>query len=228
MRWAIGVVLSGLALAGAHLAGAHLAGAHKAMAVATGGAGDGELSFTVTRNGAPIGSQIYRIDRQGRHVVVDIHTDIDFRLLWIPVYRFRHESREIWDGDRLIRMVSNTDDNGNPVALDVRAEGRVLKVGGEAGPAEVDSSAVPASLWNSVVVERQRLLDTVTGTVLATKVAFLGDEVLTVAGKSVQTRRYRLSGDYSRDLWYDSGDGSLVRVLFEARDGSEVEYVLDN
>jgi hypothetical protein len=217
MRWAIGIVLAGVALAAAH----------NAMAVATGGAGD-QLAFTVTRNGAPIGSQVYHIDRQGRRVVVDIQTDIDFRLFWVPVYRFRHESREIWDGDRLVRMVSKTDDNGDPIALDVTTDGGVLKVGGDAAQVEVDPTAVPASLWNPVVVERERLLDTVNGTVLATKVAFLGEEVLTVAGRQIQARRYKLSGDYSRDLWYDAGNGSLVRVLFEARDGSEVEYVLQN
>lgn len=217
IRWAIGIALAGLALAAAH----------NAMAVVTGGSGD-RLAFTVTRNGAPIGSQVYRIDRQGRRVVVDIHTDIDFRLLWVPVYRFRHESREIWDGDRLVRMVSKTDDNGDPIALDVTTDGGMLKVGGGDGQIEVDPKAVPASLWNPVVVQRERLLDTVDGTVLATKVAFLGEEVLTVAGRQIQTRRYRLSGDYSRDLWYDAADGSLVRVLFEARDGSQVEYVLRN
>ena len=218
----------GVVLAGFALACFALTGAHNALAVARGGADDGELAFTVTRNGAPIGSHVYHFDRQGRRVVVDIHTDIDFRLLWIPVYRFRHESREIWDGDRLVRLVSKTDDNGEPVALDVTTDGSVLKVGGDAEPFAVDPMAVPASLWNPVVVKRERLLDTVNGMVLTPKAAFVGEELLTVAGRQVQTRRYKLSGDYSRDLWYDAGDGSLVRVLFEARDGSEVEYVLRN
>ena len=213
---------------GVVLAGFALAGAHNALAVARGGAGDGELAFTVTRNGAPIGSHVYHFDRQGRRVVVDIHTDIDFRLLWIPVYRFRHGSREIWDGDRMVRLVSKTDDNGDPIALDVTTDGGVLKVGGDAAPAAVDPMAVPASLWNPVVVKRERLLDTVNGMVLTPQADFVGEELLTVAGRQVQTRRYKLSGDYSRDLWYDAGDGSLVRVLFEARDGSEVEYVLRN
>jgi hypothetical protein len=203
-----------------------LAAGQAASAVSTNGVGDGRLAFTVTRNGEPIGTQVYRIDRQGNRVVVDVHTKIDFRLLWIPIYRFRHESREIWDGDRLIRMISNTNDNGNPVTLDVRADGRVLKVGSEDGHVEVDSKAVPASLWNSLVVERHSLLDTVKGTIMETKATVLGAEVLTIGGRKIDAKRYRITGDYSRDLWYDSRDGSLVRVLFEAADGSEVEFVL--
>jgi hypothetical protein len=217
-RWAFALLSTGLALAVGHAA----------MAVSTSTVGDGRLAFTVTRNGEPIGSQVYRFDRQGHRVTVDIRTDIDFRFLSLPIYRFRHESREIWEDDRLIRMVSNTDDNGDPVTLEVQAEGMVLKVGGKDGQMDVDSRAVPASLWNLVVVKRERLLDTVKGTVLATKVAFLGQEALTIRDRRVQTRRYRLSGDYSRELWYDSRDGSLVRVQFKAPDGSEVEYVLKN
>ncbi len=218
IRWRFLILLAGLVL---------VAG-QAAVAVPVSAVREGRLAFTVTRNGEPIGSQVYSFDRHGRRVVVDVRTDIDFRLLSLPIYRFRHESHEVWEGDRLIRMVSNTDDNGDPVTLDVRAEGRVLKVGGAAGQLDVDPKAVPASLWNPVVVQRHRLLDPVDGTVMKTKVAYLGEETLTIGGRTVQTRKYRLSGDYSRDLWYDSRDGSLVRVQFKGPDGSDLAYVLKN
>lgn len=203
-----------------------LAMAHAAVAVSAGSFGGKKLTFTVTRNGNPIGSHVYIFDRQGARTVVEIRTDIDFRLLSLPLYRFQHKSREVWDGDRLVRLVSNTNDNGEPVTLDVRAEGRVLKVGIRDQAVEVDPAVVPASLWNRAVVKRERLLDTVNGAVMKTSVADLGDETVTIAGAAVPARRYRLSGDYRRDLWYDRRDGTLVRVLFEATDGSEVEYVL--
>ena len=203
-----------------------LAAAHSAVAVSTGSFSDEELAFTVTRNGKPIGSHSYTFDRRGARTVVDIETTIDFRLLTLPVYRFQHKSHEVWDGDRLVRLVSNTNDNGEPVTLDVRAEGPVLKVGGQEQAVEVDPKAIPASLWNPVVVKRERLLDTVNGALMKTTVADLGDETVTIAGKAIPARRYRLSGDYHRELWYDRRDGTLVRVMFEAKDGSEVEYVL--
>jgi len=205
-----------------------LVAAHAALAVSTARVDDRTLDFTITRNGTPIGSHVYTIDRQGERTVVEIKTDIDFRLLSLPIYRFKHESHEVWDGDRLVRLVSNTDDNGDPVALDVRAEGAVLKVGSDDKAVDVDAMAVPASLWNQQVVQRQRLLDTVKGTVLKTRATDLGDDTVKVAGKDVPAHRYRLSGDYDRDLWYDRRDGALLRVQFEATDGSEVAYVRKN
>ena len=78
------------------------------------------------------------------------------------------------------------------------------------------------------MVQRHELLDPVDGTVMKTKVAFLGEEPLSIDGRTVQTRKYRLSGDYSRDLWYDARNGSLVRVQFKGPDGSELAYVLKN
>jgi len=206
--------------------GVLLMAGHAALAFSTGPLGDGKLAFTVTRNGEPIGSQVYTFNRHGARTVVEIKTDIDFRLLSLPIYRFQHQSREVWDGDRLVRLVSNTNDNGDPLTLDVRAEGPVLKVGAQNKSVEVDPKAIPASLWNRAVVKRERLLDTVKGTLLNTIVTDLGDDTVTVAGKAIPARRFRLSGDYHRELWYGKRDGTLVRVLFEAIDGSEVEYVL--
>lgn len=216
LKWAISVAVTGFLLVAAQ----------SAVAISTGVFKDHELAFTVTRNGKPIGSHVYTFNRDGRRVQVDIRTNIDFRLLSVSIYRFKHESHEVWVGDRLIRMVSNTNDNGDPVKLEVRADGAVLKVGNRKESVAVDANAIPASLWNRVVVERKRLLDTVNGAVLTTKVKDLGEETLTVDGETVPARRYRLSGDYKRDLWYDARDGKLVRVRFDAADGSEVEYVL--
>jgi hypothetical protein len=207
------------------VAGLLLVAAHGALAVSTGAFNDEKLSFTVTRNGKAIGSHVYTIDRHGEKTVVEVKTDIDFRLLSLPIYRFKHQSREIWDGDRLVRMVSVTDDNGEPVTLDVRADGPVLRVGGPDDAVEVDAKAVPASLWNRDVVRRERLLDTVSGALMKTSATDLGDDTVTVGGKEIPARHFRLSGDYNRELWYDRKDGTLVRVLFEADDGSEVEYV---
>ena len=215
LRWVIAFLLTGVMLAAAHTA----------VAVSMAGLGKEKLAFTITRNGTPIGSHTYSFQRDGGRTTVNIKTDIDFRFLSLPLYRFRHESREIWEGDQLLRLVSNTNDNGSPVALDVRADGQVLKVDGQGEAVEVDSRAIPASLWNPVVVKRHRLLDTVNGAVLTTDVVDLGDEVLPVGGQSIPVRRYRLTGDYQRDVWYDRRDGTLVRVLFRAKDGSDVEYV---
>lgn len=214
-RWIVWFSLAALLVAAAQTAGA----------LSFGALSDKRLAFTITRNGDAIGSHTYNFVRQGDKIIVNIQTDIDFRFLSVPLYKFQHEAREVWRDDRLLRLVSSTNNNGETVALDVRADGDVLKVGGQAGQAEIDALAVPASLWNPGVVMRGTLVDPVSGKVMTTTAADKGVETLTVAGRTIEARRYTLSGDYRRDVWYDSRSGALVRVLFEGSDGSEIEYV---
>ena len=186
---------------------------------------EGRLDFSITRNGTAIGTHIYRFAQAGERTTVEIRTNIDFRLLFIPVYRFRHQSREIWDGDRLMAMESETDDNGEPVRLSVHAEGTTLKVQGKDGAQTIERSAIPASLWHASTLDGRRLLSTVSGGVMEINVEYLGEKTLEIAGESVVTRHYRMSGGYDRELWYDRRNDVLVRVRFEADDGSQVEYV---
>ena len=49
---------------------------------------DGVLAFDIVRDGEAIGTHTYRFVRSGDRTDVRIKTDINFRLVLIPVYRF--------------------------------------------------------------------------------------------------------------------------------------------
>jgi len=188
---------------------------------------NGRLDFTVTRDGDAIGTHVFKFRKQGRQTKVEIKTKIDYRFLSVPVYTFRHESKEIWVGDRLTSLISVTDDNGDSVQLKVAplAKGTGLLVQKQDGHLKVERGIVPASLWNASLVSRNRLLGTVGGDLLTTKATFVGDETISVLGKKVAVRHYRLSGGLKRDLWYDRSSNVLVQVRFKADDGSKVEFL---
>ena len=187
----------------------------------------GRLDFTVTRDGDAIGTHVFKFRKQGQQTDVEIRTKIDYRLLSIPVYRFRHESKETWVGGRLTSLISVTDDNGDSVQLKVAPlpKGSGLLVQKQDGHLKVEHGIVPASLWNASLVSQKRLLGTVGGDLLTTTVTFVGDETITVQGKKIAARHYRLSGGLKRDLWYDRSNSVLVQVRFKAEDGSKVEFV---
>lgn len=183
------------------------------------------LDFVVTRNGEAIGTHRYRFTRKGDRVKVDIQTEIDFKVLFVPLYRFRHVSQEIWDGDKLASLKSSTNDNGEPVKLEVLTVDEALAVKVKKTVETVDAEAIPASLWNVVSVKRNKMVGTVDGSIMKTQSTRLGEDVVKVGGQSIATEHYRVTGDYERELWYDRTDGTLVRVRFTASDGSQVEYV---
>ena len=186
---------------------------------------DGILSFDIVRNGSSIGTHTYRFDQYDGRTEVRIKTEIDYRLLLIPIYRFEHESHEVWENGRLSLLESNTNENGTPVKLEVFRDEDLLMVMGEDGELHVDREIIPASLWNRMMLERNETLTTISGNLKRFEVTYVGQEDVKIRGTMSPAQPFRLSGEFERDLWYDAND-ILVRVQFEASDGSTVAYVL--
>lgn len=192
---------------------------------ATGVPEGGVLAFDIMRNGAAIGTHTFHFNKSSDQTEVRIKTDIDFRLLFIPIYKFEHESLEVWQNGRLTSLVSNTNENGTPVKLEVHHDEDSLMVMAEDGNLHVDREIIPASLWNHLVLNRTETLTTVSGNLKTFQVEYIGEESIDVLGQQTITQHFRLTGEFERDLWYDNAD-VLVGVRFEANDGSIVAYVL--
>ena len=186
---------------------------------------DGVLAFDIVRNGEAIGTHTYHFDRSDDRTEVRIKTDINFRLFFIPVYRFEHESTEVWQNGKLASLESSTNENGAPVKLQVHRDEDSLMVYGEDGNLHVDREIIPASLWNRLVLDRSQTLTTISGNVKKFEVEYVGEKELEVRGKKITTQHFRLTGEFERELWYDKDD-VLVGVRFVASDGSTVAYVL--
>jgi len=198
-----------------------------ARAATPGVPADGRLQFTIVRDGAPIGTHNFRFAENADGTTVDIRTDIDYRFLFLPLYRFRHTSKEIWTDGKLTRLTSRTDDNGEDIRIEARANGEGLSVRGLEGEYSAGPGALPSSLWNVDVVRAKELISTIRGKLLKSESEFVGEEDLTLDGRQVPTLRYRLTGQFTRDIWYHRDSRVLVRVKFKASDGSWVEYVRD-
>jgi Family of unknown function (DUF6134) len=74
--------------------------------------------------------------------------------------------------------------------------------------------------WNHEVVGRTLLFDTQRGRLQQVRVAPAGVEAITVAGREVAARKYRMSGDLERELWYDEA-GNWLQSRLE-HDGARI------
>lgn len=169
----------------------------------------GRLDFDVLRKGEDIGDHSFAFNGAGADFRVQVTTDIAVRvpLIRAKVYSYAQQSAERWQGGQLVHLTSRTDDDGAPHQID----------------ADVDH-LLPGSLWSAETVKARRLVNTIDGSVMAIRVADLGGEKIEAGGRTIAARRYRISGDLARDVWYD-GDGYLARLALVADDGSTVTYV---
>lgn len=188
------------------------------------------LNFTVTRDGSEIGTHSVAINTDGANTQVEVNTDIEVKVLFVTAYQFKHKSKEVWNAGQLVSLNSTTNDDGTDKALNVKAEnGKITAdstVQGQERRQHADATTLPASLWNPATVKQAALLNTLDGVLMKIQVEDKGMEDVTASGSSVSARRYSLTGELTRDLWFDA-KGRLVRVQFPDKTNSEIVYALD-
>jgi hypothetical protein len=184
----------------------------------------GELRFGVFREGSRIGDHVVRFARDGGLLAVDVSIDLEVRLGFIPLFRYAHRNREVWEGDRLVALDARTDDNGTAYRVSVRRDGGALRVDGSEGPATVPADAMPTSYWRRDTVARSVFVNTQYGNVEDLAVRPAGAESIEAGGRTVDARRYLLEGSLALDVWY--ADDEWAKLAFTAR-GSRIDYVRD-
>jgi len=169
----------------------------------------GRLDFDVIRKGKDIGDHSYKFTGSANALSVQVTTDIVVKvpIIRTTAYSFKHNSVEKWSGNKLVKVSSETNDDGTPHQLNTGGNG-----------------VLPASLWNIDAMHNGKLLNTIDGTIMPVRVSDLGAEAVTVKSGQINAHHFRLSKGLNRDLWFDN-EGNLARVAFKADDGSTVTYI---
>ena len=185
----------------------------------------GAYTFTVLRDGEPIGSHWAAFWKDGDRIEIAATSKLKVTFALIPLFEFEHERREIWEKGRPRLIRANTVIDGEEFDITVRRHGRGLirEVNGRVE--KLDDAITILALWNKETVTngRHSFVSVVEDKKLDLTFTFVGKETLTVDGKQIETEHYRMTGDEERDIWYDS-QGAVVKVEFERR-GSRIEYV---
>lgn len=170
-----------------------------------------QIAFDVYRNGQTFGEHVLDFTRDGEQTRVDVRIRLRAGLGPLTLFRYEHDSREIWRGDDLVEFESVTLKDGEDlqVALD---------------SADAALSSMPSSHWRQYDTGTLSLMNTETGEPLDVVVERIGEETLEIGGETIQTRRLRMTGSVVLDLWYDA-DGNWVRCEFTVR-GQTIEYRL--
>ena len=187
---------------------------------------EGVIDFAVMRDGARIGHHRVTFTPRGDELIVDIDIRLDVSVAFISFYDYHHRNREVWRAGELLGFESTTDDNGRPNQVEVTRDGPGIRVKGTAfsGPAAGDM--LPTSYWNPATIKAQSLINTQNGKLAQVTITDLGDDRIEAAGRQIEARHYRLSGDVHVDLWYDR-NGIWVKTTFKAPgDDTLISYEL--
>lgn len=183
----------------------------------------GLYTFTVLRDGQPIGEHRFSFDHQGEQLEIEASTDIKVEFGPIPVFRFEHQRRELWQAGKLMSIAARTNDNGEEldIRIEPNAHGLIRTVNGRVD--HIDESSQVLTLWNKDVLKYHSFVALTEDEILKASFRYLGKETIRLSGQRVEAEHYRMVGDEERDVWYDAS-GHVAKVGFE-RQGSRIEYV---
>src|SRR5262245_806366 len=136
----------------------------------------GEFTFTVLKDGSPVGHHCIVFQRQGDRVEIREATEIEVRLAMIPIYRFEHEGTEVWEGGRALRIDGTTNDNGEKLDIAVRrnADGYTRVINGRVD--EFDDSKRVLAFWNKDVVNHENFFSAVDDKIINASFEFVDRE----------------------------------------------------
>jgi hypothetical protein len=183
------------------------------------------ITFAVMRNGAQIGTNFIRVERDGPATTVQTVTHVEVGLGFVTLYKYDQTETERWADGRLVAMNSTTDDNGTEHSASAKAGDGKIVIRGDDKESQAPPTAVPLSLWNPAVVESDLAFDPKDGTVQPLKVLDRGEEKVFIQGKPRPTHHYEVVTTYPQDVWYDD-NRQLVQVELKGSDGSTIRYQL--
>jgi hypothetical protein len=182
--------------------------------------------FQVFLDNREVGFHEFRLAQAGEFQQMHSIASFEYKLFFVRLFHYEHENREIWSGDCLQRIDSQTDMNGKPYKVNGRIETGEFRVDMNSGEVALPECVMSFAYWNPTFLKQRRLLNTQDGEYLDIEVSDPVYEELEVKGERLPSWRYRLAaGDRNVDLWY-SNDDEWLALESEVQGGRLLRYVL--
>ena len=130
-------------------------------------------------------------------------------------YRYEYHGQETWQGDRLLKLESRTNDNGKPLAVSAAVDANRSRVDVKGKPAVAGPLlAMTSNYWRlpdaRLAADKFSIIDSDTGTLFTVRLQHVGPDSVVVEGRQIACEHFRISGDTAAELWFD-GEHRLVR-----------------
>jgi hypothetical protein len=182
--------------------------------------------FAVSLDDTEIGSHRFVLTDRGQTRELESAARFNLKVLFINLYTYTHDAREIWAGDCLRSLAATTNDDGERMAVDARTDGDRFVVRTSHGTTTLPPCTMTFAYWNPRILEADRLLNPQTGEYVDIAVTALGRESIMARGAQVSADRFALRADDVRiDVWY-SPEREWLALESLTEDGRVVRYRL--
>lgn len=154
-----------------------------------------ELKFDVFLGDRAIGYQRFTLRPAGDALRIETRAQFVVKVLGLKVYEYDHRNTEVWRGNCLQTIESQTNSNGTAYRVQGRAETGAFVVDANAGERRLADCVGTFAYWDKrQLLSRTQLLNPQTGEYLPVRVRALGPGTLDVGARRVAVDRYALVG----------------------------------
>jgi hypothetical protein len=180
------------------------------------GAADVETrTYIVAVDGTKSGDYQLVIQRQDDGTVtVSAQSNVRVTLLAIPVYTYNYSATEVWLNGRLQHFQGSGKEKGKEFAVRADLDGTTIRVQAMGKEHRTQPDIWLTSCWQLPEAKYRNnnvmLLGCDTGNDIASRLQYIGNDQLNVAGQTQTCSHYRVMKDVLHDVWYDAQE-RLVR-----------------
>ncbi len=156
---------------------------------------------------------------------VEIEADFNVKILFINAYSYQHTNRESWQGNCLLALSSQTNDNGDDLEVQASTRDQQFVVQTKRSTDTFDACPMSFAYWNPALLTADSLINSQTGELEPVEITALGSEQVTVAGETLLANRYALAlEEQTIDLWYAADDYRWLALETPARGNRTLRY----
>lgn len=188
-----------------------------------------DWTFDVYLDKTKIGQHSFKLN-QGQELVSQAKFNV--KLLFINAYDYQHQAVENWQNNCLKQLEAHTVENSAVIQVKGELQDNQFVVENGKDKQVLPSCPMTFAYWNQKILEQSKLLNPQNAEWLDTKVSKIGNELLEVKGKKIETTRYKLNASLNGkpklniDLWYDTSSHDWVGLKSITPEGYTIYYRL--
>ena len=193
-----------------------------------GAQGAEQFRFRVLLDDKDIGFHHFTVTDHGEREVVESRAEFDVKVLFVPVYSYRHHNTEVWRDGCLSRIRARTDDNGKNYDVSGDLGGGSFQLVTQDQRHTVSRECVMTfAYWRQDFLSQSRLLNSQTGELVEVDVQTLAERSFAVEGVQVPADGYRIRArgqDLDIRVWYARDGGQWLALQSTVKGGRTLTY----
>ena len=184
-----------------------------------------KIEMDIIRNNKIIGYSNYFFEHDNNKMTVKNYTKFNVDLFGISVFSILGEATEVYEDNKLIYFKSNTYQNNKEKFVNLKFDKKSKKfiINGSSFSGEASTDCVIGNWWNHKILQANKQISPLSGSVKDQIVIFVKKEDLLINGKKYSTDHFKLKSKDDTlpddkkldfDIWYNKENNLILKVSY--------------